>query len=150
MKKHFQFSLLFLFSLIALFLFSCSGKNVTETNDKEVVFSSHQISGCNNHGLLKTTQQDSCFSYSFDDTLKIDFCVVGNCCPDSQRFVTNYNINSDTIVVSVVDTAANLCWCNCNYTIHVEFSGLTEEEYIFISDYTTRYDTLSYREYVRK
>ena len=150
MKKYFPFSL-FLFLYLIIFLFSnCSEENVTQTIEKEISFSSYHISGCNSTGLKKIIQNGECFDYSFDDTLKIDFCVSGNCCPDSQRFVTNYSINSDTILVSVADTAANLCWCNCNYTIHLELSNLLEERYLFVCDYATQYNSFEYRESVSK
>ena len=146
MKKYFKFTL-FLFVILLTYLFtSCSEKSITETGDADVVFSSHQISGCNNSGLSKTTINDSCFAYSFNDTLKIDFCLPGNCCPDSQRFVSDYRINSDTIFVSVVDTAADLCYCICNYTIHAKLLGLTKDNYLFVC----RYDSLNYRERVSK
>ena len=131
-------------------MLSCSDKNVTETVDADVVFSSNQISGCNSSGLLKTTNEDSCFSYSFHDTLKIDFCVLGNCCPNSQRFESDYQIDSDTIFISVVDTASDLCDCICNYTMHAELSGLTKEKYLFVSDFSSRYATLNYRESISK
>ncbi len=149
MKKYLIFIFATFSYLVLVLLFSCSEKNATET-ESEITFSSHQISGCNNSGLLKTTTTDSCFAYSFDDTLKVDFCLPGNCCPDSQRFVSDYKINSDTIFISVTDTAAQGCYCICNYTIHVELSGLTKDNYLFVCEYPTRYDTLSYSESVSK
>jgi hypothetical protein len=122
----------------------------TEINEFE--FNAYQISGCNSDGLSKASASDSCFDYSFDDTLKIDFCLWGNCCPDSQRFVTDYNIKSDTIFMTVQDTAMDGCWCNCNYTVHVEFSGLPGDNYLFYFNYPGMYfdDSLKYREPVMK
>jgi hypothetical protein len=150
MKKQLKLILLFSFSLVIFSFYSCSENNVTETENTQITFSSHQITGCNNSGLLKTTNEDSCFAYSFNDALKIDFCVVGNCCPDSQRFISDYNISSDTIFVSVADTAANLCYCICNYTIHVELLGLTKDKYLFVCDYPSDYANLNYLERVSK
>ncbi len=144
MKRYFKYAPFLFLLLIPFLLIFCSEKNITETGDEEVVFSSHQISGCNKSGLRKTDNTDSCFAYSFNDTLKLDFCVTGNCCPDSQRFLTDYKINSDTILVSVLDTAAHLCRCFCNYTIHVELSNLSKAKYLFLCDY----EKLKYRESV--
>ena len=144
MKKILKLTPFLIIPLLITLSISCSEKNIIETGDVDVVFSSHQISGCNSSGLRKTTNEDSCFAYSFNDTLKLDFCVTGNCCPDSQRFLTDYKINSDTILVSVSDTAAHLCRCFCNYTIHVELSNLSKAKYLFVCDY----EKLKYRESV--
>jgi hypothetical protein len=130
MKKQLKLILLFSFSLVIFSFYSCSENNVTETENTQITF--------------------SCFAYSFNDALKIDFCVVGNCCPDSQRFISDYNISSDTIFVSVADTAANLCYCICNYTIHVELLGLTKDKYLFVCDYPSDYANLNYLERVSK
>lgn len=130
-----------------LFLISCSKSNLTD-NEEKVNFKSYQVAGCNHSASLeKTTFADSCFDYSFNDTLKIDFCIFGNCCPDSNRFAVDYNLNSDTISVSVVDTAANLCNCLCNYKIHLELTGLLNNKYIF----SCKYDSImNYNELLEK
>ena len=137
-----------LFLLIfALHIFSCSDDSPTNTAEEKFEFVSYQIPGCNFvFSLEKVIPQDSCFSYSFHDTLKIAFCVVGNCCPDSGRFVTNYDINSDTLFVSVLDTAANLCDCICPYTIQIEISGLLNDRYLFYCNY----EDMAYSEIVTK
>ncbi len=138
-----------MFSFIFLYLYfsSCSENSPTKTTDDTIKFLAHQIPGCNSLNLSRNTPTDSsCFSYSFNDTLKIDFCVPGNCCPDSNRFVTNYDIKSDTIFVSVADTAENLCNCICTYIIHLELIGLPGERYLFYCDY----ENLIYREIVSK
>ena len=132
----------FIFITIALLLFSCTTEPVITNHS----FTSYQVPGCNRHTLSKSTNPDSCFVYSFEDTLKIDFCVTGNCCPDSNRFTTNYKIKSDTIFVKVKDIEEHICRCMCNYTIHLEFNNLEKDKYIFYCDY----DNLKYREYVRK
>lgn len=136
--------MLFLFVIYNL---SCSEDSLTKSSSQEVKFVSYQVGGCNHNSLGKTADNDSCFAYSFTDTLKIDFCVLGNCCPDTNRFVTNYEINSDTLVVSVSDTAANLCHCICNYTIRLEIAGLENDRYLFYCNYD---DLLEYKEQIRK
>ncbi len=150
MKKYFKISLVSLSFLLIIYIISCSENSPFENPEEQVEFSSQQISGCNNSGLSKVNDNDSCFVYSFNDTLKVDFCLWGNCCPDSERFVTNYKISSDTIFIAVQDTAINGCDCNCNYTIHVELSGLSENEYLFYFNYPGMYqnDSLKYREIV--
>jgi hypothetical protein len=137
-----------LFLLIfVVHIFSCSDDSPTNTAEEKSGFVSYQIPGCNFvFSFGKASSQDSCFSYSFHDTLKIAFCVVGNCCPDSDRFVTNYNINSDTLSVSVLDTAANLCDCIYPYTIQVEISGLLNDRYLFYCNY----EDMAYSEIVTK
>jgi hypothetical protein len=136
--------ILLLFTTILIY--SCSNSDVTKPVS-ETEFTAYQISGCNKQSHFgKITDLDSCFNYTFDDSLKIDFCVVGNCCPDSNRFVTDYQISTDTIYVTVADTAENLCKCMCNYIVHLELSGLEKNEYLFYCDF----DSLQfYRENIR-
>ncbi len=138
-------SLFLLFALIHHL--SCSEDSPIETTG-EIEFISYQIPGCNSSSSLeKALLDDYCFTYSFKDTLKIDFCVVGNCCPDSNRFVTNYAINSDTLFVTVKDTAEHLCNCICRYVIHLELFGLPEDQYLFYCNYDS---LIEYGEYIIK
>jgi hypothetical protein len=78
---------------------------------------------------ISTISSDSIFSYSFSQNLILDFSAIGNCCPDSNRFTVNYDIRSDTIVVTVIDTARNLCRCNCLYMIHIQLTDLLMDNY---------------------
>jgi hypothetical protein len=136
---------------MTLIYFSCSINDPAKSDDKEITFSAKQ-SGCNMI-LGKGNNNDSSFTYSFYDILKVDFGIWGNCCPDSNRFVTDCKLESDTIFVTVKDTAENGCYCNCPYTIHLELSGLTKEQYLFFMTYPAQYnrgDSLRYREIVKK
>ncbi|MBK8944630.1 MAG: hypothetical protein IPM32_05080 [Ignavibacteriae bacterium] len=140
-------SMFLFFILIFLFVYSCSENSLSDNNE-EINFKAHQIAGCNNsYSLEKINFSDSCFNYTFDETLKIDFCVYGNCCPDSNRFDVNYELNSDTIYVTVTDTAANLCRCLCNYKIHLELTGLQKDQYVFYSNFN---NILVYNEIISK
>jgi hypothetical protein len=109
----------------------------------------YQIRGCQTALAKNLAANDSCFSYHFERTLRLDFCLSGNCCPDSNRFRLSYKIRSDTIFVAVADTAAQLCRCICIYMIHAEFDDLPMDHYLF---YCTREDYSSqlvhYREHV--
>ncbi len=135
--------------LLILLNINCTENTLkSNSSDKEIESKSFQIPGCIGSGLNKTTEEDSCFAYNFTDTLNMEFCVIGNCCPDSLRFVSDINIKSDTIYVSVTDTAENLCDCMCKYKIRLEINGLSEEKYLFYCDFPIYYDTLEYREYV--
>lgn len=96
----------------------------------------YQVPGCG-AGLSKATPNDSCFSYQFEKTLCVDFCLTGNCCPDSNRFALAYEIKNDTLAVTVADTAAVLCRCVCTYTIRFELDNLPLDRYVF---YCTRND----------
>ncbi len=73
---------------------------------------------------------DSLFSYSFTDSLVLDFSVTTNCCPDSNRFTISQVTGTDTIVVTVTDTAENGCHCVCPYMIHARFDNLPHDRYI--------------------
>lgn len=91
----------------------------------------YQVPGCKSTSIFKigSENRDSCFTYSFTENLVLDFCVNGNCCPDSNRFKTSSSTHSDSIIITIADTAQNLCRCNCSYTIRAEFKSLTRDEY---------------------
>ena len=147
MKLIIKITLTIFFIFLTSCFVSCSEDSPIKTTNEDIVFTANQIPGCNGSFTLdKVSVSGSCFSYTFDDTLKIDFCVPGNCCPDSDRFVTNYDIKSDTLFVTVADTAENLCYCICNYVIHIEVTGLPNERYVFRCDY----ENLEYNEVVSK
>lgn len=152
MKKFNKF--IFGFSLLSLVIvyYSCSVNSPTKSEEKEIRFSAKQISGCIKL-FKKGSNSDSSFTYSFTDTLKINFGIWGNCCPDSDRFVSNCKVKSDTIFIIVKDTAKNGCYCNCPYKIHLEMVGLTKDEYLFYMTYPGQYheaDSLKYREIVKR
>ena len=117
---------LLLISVIASLIFlSCKNELVSSAVEVNI----YQKGKCMGSGLSKLTS-DSCFSYSFKENLVIDFCVTGNCCPDSNRFITSNNISNDTIKIFIKDVAPNLCRCTCKYLIHGEFSNLTSKELV--------------------
>jgi hypothetical protein len=54
----------------------------------------------------------------------------------------NDEIRHDTILVTIADTAAQSCRCNCRYVLHVEFEGLLLPSYVFVcrrEDYASQY-----------
>jgi hypothetical protein len=121
-----------LFFVIAMsvgIFFSCSDKSSNPGN-QQVKASLYQVGGCQSH-LAKVSEVDSCFSYQFGEKLVVDFCLTGNCCPDSNRFVLSHKISNDTIYIVAVDTAEHLCRCICKYVIHAEFENLPLSHYIF-------------------
>ncbi|MBN1301564.1 MAG: hypothetical protein JW995_10155 [Melioribacteraceae bacterium] len=109
-----------------------------------------QIGGCVSAANTRNSSMgDSSFFYEFKDMLKVEFWLSGNCCPDSDRFASDYRISNDTIFVTMADTAANLCRCICNYNIVAEFSNLAFDRYLFQvrrEDWISRY--IFYSEYV--
>ncbi|MFB0515088.1 MAG: hypothetical protein ACETWG_00605 [Candidatus Neomarinimicrobiota bacterium] len=109
----------------------------------------YQVPGCQGN-LQKSTFEDSCFNYQFEEDLILDFCVWGNCCPDSNRFVLFAEIRNDTLAITVLDTAGRGCWCLCNYTIHAEFSEPILDQYWVDIYADTDYDTLTYLELVQR
>jgi hypothetical protein len=124
MKKRIIFSLIFYVGIIISF--SCDN----ELSSK-VQTSIYQVPGCKSNSLFKTgiDNRDSCFTYSYTEKLTVDFCVDGNCCPDSNRYSISSKILRDSITITVADTAQNLCRCICNYIIHGEFESLPKDEY---------------------
>ena len=128
-------------------LFSCN--TAPTNNDEKPKCRIYQIPGCGNHTLAKSAlfPEDSCFVYQFDSKLIIEFCLTANCCPDSDRFEFDYEINKDSIFVTVEDTAGNLCYCICPYTIHMEINNPQENHYYFYCDY---YDKIIYTEEIYK
>ncbi len=142
MKTYLKVSSFMLILSVLFYVFSCTTDNSTEPENETITFNAFQVGGCNSSSLAKIAVNDSCFSYSFNDTLKIDFCVTANCCPDSQRFTADYNIKADTISVSVADTSARL-----NYTIHLDLVGLSNNQYLFSCNYD---DRIVYNESINK
>ncbi len=141
------------YSLISLSLIyqSCSVNDTAKSEENEIRLFAKQ-SHCNMI-LGKVSNSDSIFTYSFNDTLNVDFGIWGNCCPDSNRFVTDCKLKSDTLFITVKDTAKDGCWCNCPYTIHLTILGLTKEEYLFYMTYPGQHnsaDSLRYREIVKR
>ena len=90
-----------------------------------------QAQGCLPQSTVKAAAP-ACFSYWFDDVLLVEFCTEGNCCPNSNRFRFSSEIRTDTIFVTVADTAANLCRCTCTYMLHAGFRDLEFDSYVFI------------------
>ncbi len=89
-----------------------------------------QVAGCQRAGLARAATADSCFAYQFEDDLKLEFCVIANCCPDTNRFKLASEVRQDTIAIAVADTAARLCRCICPYLIRAEFRDLPEDHYV--------------------
>jgi hypothetical protein len=88
---------------------------------------SYQVPGC-----VKKIYLDSCFSYTFQNTLRTDFCIYANCCPDSNRFSFEHDITADSIKLYVTDFEDNLCHCICNYNLHTSFIELPLDSYQFV------------------
>lgn len=120
-----------LFSL--LMLWACEGEmgpgKVTEHPGVYV----QQMPGClANTKMTQSVLSDTCFSYSFDDTLVMNFCFTGNCCPDTNRFTGSVVVAGNTINIAVIDTAEQLCRCICPYLVKFQISELNMSEYTVI------------------
>ena len=122
-------SIVFAFVIAALMQSGCD-KSVGPENDQTRIV---QIPGCKSGQLGKSSvATDSCFTYQFDDALDVYFCASANCCPDSNRFLIRHETRRDTILVTIADTAAHLCRCNCTYMLHAEFHDLPADHYVFV------------------
>jgi hypothetical protein len=118
-----------LFAVATLFNSGCS-KSVSPDNAGIRI---EQMPGCKSGQLGKGSHAtDSCFTYQFTNALDVYFCASANCCPDSNRFSIRNEIRSDTIFVTIADTAAHLCRCNCTYMLHAEFHDLPKDRYVFL------------------
>jgi hypothetical protein len=132
--------------LVFLLLTSCA--ELTSSDKEKVDSRAYQIPGCIPGLLRDRNENNTGFSYVFDDTLSVDLSLNANCCPDSNRFDYSFIIVSDTIKFSVVDTAENLCRCICDYIVHADMIHLEQDTYIFKCIY---YDSVYYQqEVVRK
>ena len=131
--------------IILFFAIFTSCGQLTSVKEEEPNFQTYQIPGCIPDLTRNSPAFDPCFTYSFKDTLKVDLYLSSNCCPDSGRFAYSYLLSEDTIKLSVVDIAAHLCRCICNYRVHSDISGLEQDKYIFECIY---YDSVYYRQIV--
>lgn len=136
------------FLLSALLLVSCMDKGSSmgpDANRTPKITAQRQIPGCQGNALGKNSA-DHCFKYSWlGDNLKLEFCVIGNCCPDIDRFVLDSEFKGTDLFVTVTDTAARRCKCMCNYNVQAEFSDATGSLYTVICTYD---DSVLYREHV--
>jgi hypothetical protein len=89
----------------------------------------YQVHGCIGRVLGKGTGADSCFSFKFEKTLALDFCLPGNCCPDSNRYYLSHRMSHDTLIVTAVDTARDMCRCYCSYLIHADIASVPLDRY---------------------
>jgi hypothetical protein len=116
---------------IVCILLSCKGKSTDPEQIITPIFTS-ESSKCIPVALARgsASSSDSLFSYSFTQSLVVDFSAHGNCCPDSNRFMVGHEIRNDTILIAVSDTARNLCRCICFYMIHVQVTDLPLDRYV--------------------
>lgn len=137
----------YLIGMLTILLYSCERSTTPDELLPKPETALYQVGGCGGSPLRKAALVDSCFDYTFNEKLSIDFCVSGNCCPDSNRFVIQSGIIGDQITIAVTDTAENLCRCICPYQLHAEFSHLPESSYRVICKLAEKvwYDTLAVR-----
>jgi hypothetical protein len=140
MSRVFWFGVL---ACLILSLLACS-ESTTKPKTESLVY---QVGRCQGSAGITALGEDSCFTATFTQNLLIDFCLVANCCPDTNRFVLNTLINSDTILITAADTAASLCRCLCDYTVRAEFQNLPLSQYLVLCSYK---DSIIYREIVTR
>jgi hypothetical protein len=125
-KIHIQRYFIVISFFILLIGYSCTDDFLTSEYNAVL----EQIAGCQNNKLNKSVSGDSCFFYTFRTDLELQFCVSGNCCPDSNRYTLSSKILRDTIEIAIKDTARNLCRCICKYFINARFKDLVGERFI--------------------
>ena len=129
--------------IVLIFVFFISCGQMTSVEKEKPNFQSYQIPGCIQELPINRHTDTTCFNYLFGETLKVDLCLPANCCPDSGRFEYSYLITGDTLKVTVIDIAENLCRCTCDYMVHSDISYLEHDEYIFKCIY---YDSVYYQQ----
>jgi len=146
--KHIYKLILLIAFLSTVVFFSCKD----EITFSEVSANIFQDGKCRGSALSKSSAADSCFSYTFSNTLIIDFCVIGNCCPDSNRFTSSYSVTDSEIVIRIKDVAPNLCKCICKYMMHAEIAELRNDHYTIkcIQDFTDHDEQLYLKTITRK
>jgi hypothetical protein len=140
MSRIFWFGVL---ACLILSLLACS-ESTTKPKTESLVY---QIGRCQHTLGSAALTGDSCFTATFTQNLLIDFCLLANCCPDTNRFALNASINGDTILIVAADTAASLCHCLCNYKVRAEFQSLPLSQYLVLCSYN---DSIVYRETVNR
>jgi hypothetical protein len=141
-----QLSRVFWFGVLTCLILSlqaCS-ESTTKPKTESLVY---QVGRCQGKAGTEALSEDSCFAATFTQNLLIDFCLVANCCPDTNRFALNTSITSDTILITAADTAASLCKCHCDYTVRAEFHNLPLSQYLVLCSYK---DSIIYREIVTR
>jgi hypothetical protein len=121
-----------LLGLLCILSFSCKDR-LTAPGAMSPVFYSWAASNCLNtvpNVRAERSAADSVFFYTFSDNLVLNFQVTANCCPDSNRFFVTAAAGTDTIVVTVGDTASGACRCLCYYMIHVVYNNLPGDHYV--------------------
>ena len=124
---------------LLIFVYSCSESTSPTLNINSTL---KQASGCNKSSLSKSLT-DSSFNYTFITDANIYFSLPANCCPENDRFDQITLLNNNTITTTVIDTAAHLCRCSCNYELNIKISNLTENNYTFTCIYG---DSIFYKE----
>ncbi|HTY58442.1 MAG TPA: hypothetical protein VMF59_06470 [Bacteroidota bacterium] len=117
---------------LSLLSFSCKDR-MTGPDSGSPIFYSWAASAC--LGTLPNVRAslgpgDSLFFYTFADNLVLNFQVAASCCPDTNRFFVTAAAGTDTIVVTVRDTAGGVCRCVCGYMIHVVYNNLPGDHYV--------------------
>jgi len=114
--------------LLVIAIAGCEKSTGPESASSTIV----ELPGCRPALSKSASPNDSCFSWQFSGSLSVDFCVLANCCPDSNRFAMSHVTDADSIVVTIADTAANLCKCVCRHWVHAEFQDLALNKYRFL------------------
>ncbi|TFH66053.1 MAG: hypothetical protein E4G91_00170 [Candidatus Zixiibacteriota bacterium] len=140
MSRVFWFGIL---ACLILSLLACS-ESTTKPKTESLVY---QVGRCQHSAGIAALAEDSCFTATFTKNLLVDLCLVANCCPDTNRFALSTLINSDTILITVADTASSLCDCLCNYKVRAEFQNLPLLQYLVLCSYN---DSIIYREIVMR
>lgn len=128
--KNFLTILLILISTLA-----CNNEqnDLPDDADTSIHYLKSSLGGCNSKPEENIEQEEkrdtTIFSFS-QDTLNIYVGLNYICCTP---FITDCNIQNDSIFISITDTCPNpnqcYCRCDCYYTFDYYFDSLSDKQY---------------------
>ncbi len=133
----------------------CEDSTSIETNKqqdstKSIHYLNSDLGGCNNKNMENIEagkeKNDTVTIKISNDTLQISVGLNYICCAP---FITDCNINNDSIFISITDTCPNpntcYCRCYCFYTFDYYFDSIYDNKYywqIILSDPREVNDTI--------
>lgn len=124
---------------------------INQDSTKNIHFLKSDLGGCNNKTTMENIEfgeekNDTVIINISNDTLLISIGLNYICCAP---FITECNINNDSIFISITDTCPkpNNCYCRCDcyYTFDYYFDNVSNGQYyreIILSDPRKENDTI--------
>jgi len=136
-------NILIWFLSITLCIISCDNEDNPNDDSLVIHYLKSELGGCNNQTIENIEQDegknDTVIIELSNDTLNIFAGLNYICCAP---FITDCNIQKDSIFISITDTCSNpyqscYCRCDCYYAFDFYFNSLSNRKYywqIILSD----------------